>query len=122
MSSDITLPCHLFCDQRDVASCCCASQTAGRQVIFRVQSLGQPDYQHLLGFSNASVLLLDIYHGAVLTVEGLLQRHVIALLIALAALEAKLPDGEGCNVQGGVDALTPWTAILLNGVPGQKTH
>lgn len=46
-----------------------------------------------------------------------MQRHIVALLAALATLEAKLPDGEGCNVQGGVAALTAWAPVLLYGVP-----
>lgn len=85
--------------------------------MLRVKGLGQPHYQHLLGFSHTPVLLLHVYHGAILTVVGLLKRHIISRIIAFTALEAKFSDGEGCNVQGGVDALTARTAILLNGVP-----
>ena len=48
-----------------------------------------------------------------------MQRHIIALVIALATQEAEFSDGEGCNVQGGVVALTAWAAVLLYGVPAQ---
>lgn len=48
-----------------------------------------------------------------------MQGDVVALLAALPTLEAKLPDGEGCNVQGGVAALTAGAPILLNGVPAE---
>ena len=78
------------------------------------------DHQHLLCCCNTLVLLFHINQGAILTVEGLMQRDIIALLAALATQEAELPDGEGCNVQGGVATLTAGASVFLNGVPAHS--